>query len=62
MVRWQTTWKPAIPATEEKLRAVRLELSEQEHAALRIEAAKQETSLAWVAVRGYLARSKGSGK
>jgi hypothetical protein len=52
-------------ATEEKLRAVRLELSEPEHAALRIEAAKQDTSLAHlarVAVREYLARKKGGAR
>jgi hypothetical protein len=62
MARKQTTEKPAMPATAEKLRAVRLELSEPEHAALRIEAAKQDTSLARlarVAVREYLARKKG---
>ena len=54
-----------MPAAEEKLRAVRLELSEQEHAALRVEAAKQDTSLAQlarVAVREYLARKKGGAK
>jgi hypothetical protein len=52
-------------ATEEKLRAVRLELSEPEHAALRMEAARQDTSLAHlarVAVREYLTRKKGAPK
>jgi hypothetical protein len=51
-------------ATEGKLRAVRLELSEPEHAALRIEAAKQDTSLAHlarVAVREYLSKRKAGG-
>jgi hypothetical protein len=52
-------------STVEKLRAVRLELSEPEHAALRVEAARQDTSLAQlarIAVREYLSRRKGGAK
>jgi predicted HicB family RNase H-like nuclease len=59
------TEKPTMPAIEMKLRAVRLELSEEEHAALRVEAAKQDVSLmqlARVAVREYLGRRKSGAK
>jgi hypothetical protein len=65
MARKTTKGKPDMQATQEKLRAVRLELSEQEHTALRIEAAKQDMSLmrlARVAVREYLARRTGGAK
>jgi hypothetical protein len=65
MARKQTKGKPDMPATEEKLRAVRLELSEEEHAALRIEAAKQDVSLmtlARIAVNEYLAKRKAGAK
>src|SRR5262245_39913322 len=51
MARKQTKGPSKMPATEERLRAVRLELSEQEHAALRIEAAKQDLSLMHMARR-----------
>ena len=69
MTRKQAKGKADMNATatapEGKLRAVRLELSEPEHAALRIEAAKQDTSLAHlarVAVREYLSKRKAGGK
>lgn len=65
MARNTLKGKPEMPPTEEKLRAVRLELSPEEHAALRIEAAKQDMSLmqlARIAVREYLARRKGGAK
>ena len=47
------------PVKTDKLRAVRLEVSEEEHAVLRVEAAKQDKSLselARIAVREYLAK------
>jgi predicted HicB family RNase H-like nuclease len=53
-----------VNATAEKLRAVRLEVPEDVHEQLRIEAARQDTSLAAlarVAVEEYLKR-KGGGK
>ena len=52
-------------ATEPKLRAVRLELPENVHTLLRLEAAKQDTSLAAlarIAVEEYLSRRKAGGK
>ena len=55
----------APKAVAPKLRAVRLELSGEEHAALRIQAAKEDVSLmqlARKAVKEYLARAKGAGK
>jgi predicted HicB family RNase H-like nuclease len=59
--------KPDMPAVAaektEKLRAVRLEVNEEEHAALRMEAARQDKSLselARLAVRDYLIRKKGA--
>jgi hypothetical protein len=48
-----------------KLRAARLERSAEEHAALRVEAAKQDISQAQLArndVRESLARRKGGGR
>jgi predicted HicB family RNase H-like nuclease len=48
-----------VTATEEKLRAVRLELPEDVHKMLRLEAAKQDSSLAALArtaVEEYLVR------
>jgi predicted HicB family RNase H-like nuclease len=57
--------KTEMEATAPKLRAVRLELSEDEHAALRIQAAKEDVSLmqlARKAVREYLARQKTGGR
>jgi predicted HicB family RNase H-like nuclease len=65
--------KPVMPAAvaagkpvkTDKLRAVRLEISEEEHAILRVEAAKQDKSLselARIAVREYLAKRKGGAK
>jgi len=61
MARKRGKEKPDMEATAERLRAVRLELSEEEHAALRIEAAKQDLSLMQMArmlVREGLARRK----
>ncbi len=59
MARKKPPQKSDAPsASEEKLRAVRLEVTEAEHEALRIEAAKQDVSLgelARLAVREYLA-------
>ena len=58
-VRLELSEQGHIEAAQEKLRAVRLELSEEEHAALRVEAARRDTSLmhlARVAVREFLAR------
>ena len=52
-------------ATDLKLRAVRLELPEDVHKLLRLEAAKQDTSLAAlarIAVEEYLTRRKPGGK
>ena len=54
-----------MEATAPKLRAVRLELSEEEHAALRVQAAKEDVSLmqlARKAVREYLAKTKAGGR
>ena len=54
-----------MEATVPKLRAVRLELSEEEHASLRVEAAKADMSLMQLArllVREGLARRKGSAR
>ena len=65
MARKQTVARPVLPATRNTLRAVRLERSQQEHAALRVETAKQDISLARlarVAVKEYLARKKGGVK
>jgi predicted HicB family RNase H-like nuclease len=47
MARKKTEGKPTMPATaaKEKLRAVKLELPEDVHKLLRLEAAKQDTSL-----------------
>jgi hypothetical protein len=58
MARKRTSPKPDTPSDpHEKLRAVRLELNDAEHKALRIEAAKQDVTLgdlARIAVREYL--------
>jgi predicted HicB family RNase H-like nuclease len=62
MARKQTGGKTVMNATEEKLRAVRLELTEDVHKLLRLEAAKQDTSLAALArtaVEEYLKRKQG---
>ena len=65
MVRKRTKDNDDMEAVAPKLRAVRLELSEDEHAALRIQAAKEDVSLmqlARKAVREYLVRSKADRK
>jgi hypothetical protein len=67
MARKQTKGNPAMSPTaaESKLRAVRLELPENVHTLLRLEAAKQDTSLAAlarIAVEEYLSRRKAGGK
>ncbi len=66
MARKQVKDKEDMQAiAQKKLRAVRLELSEDEHASLRIQAAKEDVSLmllARKAVREYLARSKADRK
>jgi plasmid stability protein len=49
MARKKTTEKPDMQALEEKLRAVRLELPEDTHKLLRLEAAKRDVSLAALA-------------
>jgi predicted HicB family RNase H-like nuclease len=62
MARKQAGDKPVMIATDEKLRAVRLELPEDVHKLLRLEAAKQDTSLAALArtaVEEYLKRKAG---
>jgi hypothetical protein len=64
MARKRVERKVGMIATEEKLRAVRLELPEDIHKLLRLEAAKQDTSLAAlarIAVEEYVKR-KGVGK
>lgn len=64
MARKRTEGKADMSATEEKLRPVRLELPGDVHKLLRLEAAKQDTSLAALArtaVEEYLKR-KGAGK
>lgn len=63
MARKQAEGKPEMIATDEKLRAVRLELPEDVHKLLRLEAAKEDTSLAALArkaVEEYLKRKAGS--
>jgi plasmid stability protein len=45
MAKRKPKGKPEMPATEAKLRAVRLELPEDIHKLLRLEAAKRDTSL-----------------
>lgn len=45
MARKTPERKPEMPATTEKLRAVRLELPEDVHRLLRLEAAKRDVSL-----------------
>jgi hypothetical protein len=62
MAQKRSGGKAVMIATEEKLRAVRLELSEDVHKLLRLEAAKQDTSLAALArtaVEEYLKRKAG---
>jgi predicted HicB family RNase H-like nuclease len=62
MARKQAERKTDMIATDEKLRAVRLELPEDVHKLLRLEAAKQDTSLAALArtaVEEYLTKRKG---
>lgn len=49
MARKATKGKTEIQTTEAKLRAVRLELPEELHRLLRLEAAKRDTSLAELA-------------
>jgi predicted HicB family RNase H-like nuclease len=68
MARKKTEGKPDMPATEEKLRAVRLELPEDVHKLLRLEAARQDASLGELA-RQYVTdalkrprRGKGEGE
>ena len=61
MARKQMGEKADMVITEEKLRAVRLELPEPVHKLLRLEAAKQDTSLAALArtaVEDYLKRKE----
>jgi plasmid stability protein len=67
MARKQPVKGPGdMPATETQLRAVRLELPENAHKLLRLEAAKQDKSLSQMArdiVEGYLlGRPKATGK
>jgi predicted HicB family RNase H-like nuclease len=65
MARKTTKGEPDMPATEEKLRAVRLELPEDVHKLLRREAAEQDKSLGELArqfVTEALVRRKGGGK
>ncbi len=65
MARKRAKEKLDMEAVAPKLRAVRLELSEEEHAALRVQAAKEDVSLmqlARKAVREYLDQRKGPGK
>jgi hypothetical protein len=63
MARKKTTEKPDMPAVEEKLRMVRLELPEEWHKLLRLEAAKRDVSLAALA-REYVEQGlkRGGGK
>jgi hypothetical protein len=64
MARKKPGGKTDVVAAKEELRAVRLELPEEIHALLRVEAAKQDTSLAAlarIAVEEYL-RRKAAGK
>jgi len=62
----QDTEKTDMPAVEQKLRMVRLELPEDFHKLLRLEAAKRDISLAALAreaVEAYLTRAgKASGR
>jgi hypothetical protein len=51
MAKKQAGGKSKMVTAEEKLRAVRLELPEEVHTLLRLEAAKQDTSLAALARR-----------
>jgi predicted HicB family RNase H-like nuclease len=65
MARKQAERKAEMIATDEKLRAVRLELPEDVHKLLRLEAAKQDTSLAAlarIAVEEYLVKRKTGAK
>ena len=57
--------KKDMPATASETKFVRLELPIETHRALRLEAARQELSmaqLARIAVEEYLQRRKGTGK
>jgi predicted HicB family RNase H-like nuclease len=61
MAKKRTPPSSKEPAPEKELRAVRLELNDADHEALRIEAAKQDVSLgelARIAVREYLKGKK----
>jgi predicted HicB family RNase H-like nuclease len=63
MAQKRVRGKVGRTTTEEKLRAVRLEVPPDVHEKLRIEAAKQDTSLAAlarIAVEEYLKRKAGS--
>jgi predicted HicB family RNase H-like nuclease len=57
--------KKDVPATETEIKFVRLELPIETHRSLRMEAARQEVSmarLARIAVEEYLERRKGARK
>ncbi len=61
----KTRGKKDVPTTASESKFVRLELPIETHRALRLEAARQELSmaqLARVAVEEYLKQRKGSGK
>jgi hypothetical protein len=63
MAKDQVGGKGKMITVEDKLRAVRLELPEDLHKLLRLEAARQDTSLAALAraaVEDYLKRKAGS--
>lgn len=65
MAKQQAKGKQDVNATEEELKAVRLELPIALHRELRIEAAKRDThmsALARIAVEEFLARKKGGAK
>jgi plasmid stability protein len=65
MARKKIEGTPPMPTTAEKLRAVRLELPEDIHKLLRLEAAKEDKSLGDLArqfVTEALTRKKGGAK
>jgi hypothetical protein len=67
MARKQSTGSKTVPATatSEQVRAVRLELPIELHKQFRIEAAKEDTSMAAIArrlVEEWMAKRKGAGR
>jgi hypothetical protein len=67
MARKQAKGKKAVPetATTEQVRAVRLELPLELHKEFRVEAAKEDTSMAAIArrlVEEWMAKRKAGGK